>query len=80
VQCYVRDEEATVARPEQELKGFTKVWLDPGATHEIAFTLDDRAFAFWDVAAHGWTVEPGEFELRIGTSSRDIRHRLTVER
>ena len=46
----------------------------------IAFTLDDRAFAFWDVKAHGWTVEPGEFELRLGTSSRDIRHRLTIDR
>ena len=34
--------------------------------------LDRRAFAFWDVAADEWIVEPGEFELRIGTSSRDI--------
>jgi beta-glucosidase len=80
VQCYVRDVAATVSRPPQELKAFTKVWLDPGATEEIAFTLDDRAFAFWDVTAHDWTVEPGEFELRVGTSSRDIRHRLTVQR
>ena len=80
VQCYVRDSEASVARPQQELKAFTKVWLDPGESRDIALRLDERAFAFWDVAAHAWTVEPGEFELRVGTSSRAIAHRLTIER
>jgi beta-glucosidase len=80
VQCYVHDVEASVARPAQELKAFAKVWLDPGASEDVALRLDDRAFSFWDVAAHGWTVEPGEFELRVGTSSRDIRHRIAVTR
>lgn len=80
VQCYVRDIEASVARPRQELKAFVKVWLEPGASEELTLLLDERAFAFWDVAAHAWTVEPGEFELRIGTSSRAIAHRLTIER
>jgi beta-glucosidase len=80
IQCYVHDVESSVARPPQELKAFAKVALDPGESREIALPLDDRAFAFWDVAAHGWTVEPGEFELRIGTSSRDIRYRVTVTR
>ena len=64
---------SSVARPPQELKAFAKVWLDPGETRDVVLALDDRAFAFWDVDAHEWTVEPGEFELRIGTSSRDIR-------
>jgi beta-glucosidase len=80
VQCYVRDVEASVARPQQELKAFAKVWLDPGESRAVALPLADRAFAFWDVAAHDWTVEPGEFEVRIGTSSRAIAHRLTIER
>jgi beta-glucosidase len=79
VQCYVRDSEASVARPQQELKAFAKVWLDPGESRDLAPRLDERAFAFWDVAAHAWTVEPGEFELRVGTSSRAIAHRLTIE-
>jgi beta-glucosidase len=78
VQVYVHDVEATVARPAQELKAFAKVWLDPGESQEVALPLDDRAFAFWDVAAHAWAVEAGEFELRIGTSSRAIVHRLTI--
>ncbi len=79
VQCYVHDAEASVARPQQELKAFAKVWLDPGESRDLALALDERAFAFWDVGAHGWTVEPGAFELRVGTSSRAIAHRLTIE-
>jgi len=80
VQCYVHDREASVARPAQELKAFAKVWLDPGESREVELPLDDRAFAFWDVDARAWTVEPGAFELRIGTSSRAIAHRLMIER
>ena len=80
VQCYVGDVDASVSRPLQELKAFAKVWLDPGEFTDVELVLDDRAFAFWDVDAHAWTVEPGEFELRVGTSSRDICHRLTITR
>ncbi len=78
VQCYVRDAQASVARPPQELKAFSKVWLDPGASAEASMELDARSFAFWDVERGDWTVEPGEFEIRIGTSSRAIAHRATV--
>ena len=78
VQCYVRDVEASVARPLHELKAFSKVWLDPGESRSVELVLDERAFAYWDVDLHDWRVEPGEFELRIGTSSRDIAHRLGV--
>jgi beta-glucosidase len=80
LQCYVHDNEASVSRPPQELKAFAKVWLDPGESQEVVLQLDDRAFAFWDTAAHDWCVEPGTFELRVGTSSRAIAHRLTIER
>ncbi|MDZ4826448.1 MAG: glycoside hydrolase family 3 C-terminal domain-containing protein, partial [Actinomycetota bacterium] len=64
VQCYVRDVEASVARPLQELKAFAKVMLEPGEHRDVTFTLDDRAFAFWDVDRSDWTAEPGDFELR----------------
>ena len=56
------------------------VWLDPGESKTVSLRLDDRAFAFWDVETHEWKVEPGEFELRVGTSSRDIRRRITITR
>src|SRR5207237_5057808 len=68
VQLYVRDVEASVRRPEKELKGFAKVVIEPGRTERVRFTLDDRAFAFWDPpsgdgTSGSWRVEPGEFEL-----------------
>ena len=68
-----RRPEATVARPEQELRAFAKVALDPGQSATVVVVLDRRAFAFWDPDRHDWVVEPGEFEIRIGVSSRDIR-------
>ena len=73
VQCYVRDLEASVIRPEQELRAFAKVALGPGQSASVVIGLDRRAFAFWDPETHDWLVEPGDFEIRIGASSRDIR-------
>jgi beta-glucosidase len=61
-----------------ELKAFSKVALEPGATGQVTMELDRRAFAFWDVDRDDWVVEPGEFELRIGTSSRAIAHRVEL--
>ena len=78
VQCYVADLEASVARPPQELKAFTKVWLDPGESATLTLTLDARDFAYWNVEQHDWVVEPGDFELRIGPSSRDIRRNIPI--
>jgi len=78
VQCYVHDAAASVARPPAELKAFAKVRLDPGETGEAVLELNRRAFAFWDVAAGTWTVEPGDFELRVGTSSRAIANRVAL--
>jgi beta-glucosidase len=54
--------------------------LEPGRTERVHFTLDDRAFAFWDPASGGWRVEPGEFELLVGASSADIRARAMCTR
>ena len=73
VQLYVRDEEASVVRPEKELKGFEKVLLAPGEEKVLRFSLSRRAFAFWDVRTRAWKVEPGEFAILVGASSRDIR-------
>ncbi len=80
VQCYVHDLESSVYRPEQELKNFAKVYIQPGESREITMVLDRRSFAFYDVNTADWQVETGEFEIRLGSSSRDIklRRRLTV--
>ncbi len=78
VQLYVTDPQATVYRPEQELRAFTKVHLAPGESAPVTFTLDARAFAFWHDGAARWVVEGGEFGVRVGASSRDIRCTGTV--
>jgi beta-glucosidase len=75
VQAYVRQKGASVFRPDRELKGFAKVWLDPEETAEAIITLDQRAFSFWDNDAQCWRVEPSEFEILIGESSAVIHRR-----
>ena len=72
VQVYVRDVEASVQRPEKELRGFAKVRLEPGETRAVDVRLDPRAFAFWDPRRHRWVTEAGAFEILIGSSSAAI--------
>jgi beta-glucosidase len=73
VQLYVKDLESTPVRPPKELKAFAKVMLEPGQTRTVEFELDERALAYWDPSIASWATEPGEFELLVGSSSRDIR-------
>jgi beta-glucosidase len=73
-QIYIHDNHPDLSRPEQELKGFTRVTLAPGESTVIHQRLDDSAFAYYDVATHTWKVpSPGNFNVRVGGSSRDIR-------
>ena len=78
VQVYVSDPEATVFRPEAELKAFARVPLAPGESREVVLTLDRRAFSFWHEGAGRWVLEAGEFGVRVGSSSRDVRVATTV--
>ena len=73
VQLYIADCEATVMRPEKELKGFVKVALDAGQTKEVEFTVDSNALSYFDDKSHSWVAEPGEFEALIGAAADDIR-------
>ena len=73
VQLYVNDAEASVIRPIRELKGFKKVLLKPGQQEKIRLTLEVQELAFYDNDRMQWKVEPGRFNLLIGSSSRDIR-------
>jgi beta-glucosidase len=77
VQLYVRDPIANLVRPVRELKAFARVALQPGETRTVSLRLDWRALAYYDPRAAGWVAEPGEFELLVGGSSRDVRQRLT---
>lgn len=78
VQLYVHDYTTPVPRPEQELKAFAKVDLAPGEERTVQLELDSRSFAYFDVVRHGWAIENGNFEIRVGSSSRDIRVRAPL--
>ena len=79
IQLYVAPKHETkIARPIKELKGFEKVELQPGETKEVTFTLDSRAFAYYETTLSDWFVENGEYEIQAGTSSRDIALKETV--
>ena len=78
VQVYVRDVESSVRRPVRELKGFTKVRLEPGAARQVSIQLDQRAFSFWSVLHGRWAVEAGDFAVEVGRSSRDLPLSRTV--
>ena len=73
VQLYVHDVKSSLERPEKELKAFDRIFLKKGEKRTIEFELGDEAFAFWSEAENGWTIEPGEFEIRLGSSSTDTR-------
>ncbi|AFC28614.1 BglB [Paenibacillus mucilaginosus 3016] len=72
VQLYVKDAESTVIRPAKELKGFAKVFLQPGEERTVSFVLDKRAFAYYNVDLKDWHVETGEFHILAGSSSQHI--------
>lgn len=72
-QVYVTDEVSTAYRPQQELKGFCKVFLKAGESKEVTIHLDKRSFAYYNVNEKDWVVESGVFVLSVGASSRDIR-------
>ncbi len=77
VQLYIRDVESTLIRPEKELKGFSKVHLEPGETKTATFTIDRSMLAFFDDAQHAWVAEPGRFEAIVAASATDIRTRIS---
>jgi beta-glucosidase len=81
VQLYIRDKLASVVRPVIELKGFRKVRLGPGASATVSFELGPKELALLDGGMRE-AVEPGDFEILVGSSSRDLRLRgvLTVKK
>ena len=78
VQLYVRDPESSIDKPEKELKGFSKVLIEPGQTKSVSMLLGRDQLAHFDERKNQWVVEAGEYEILIGSSSRDIRLRQTI--
>jgi len=77
VQLYLRDRVSSVTRPVKELKGFQKISLQPGETQTVALEITAELLAFYDVQMK-YVVEPGEFEIMVGNSSRDADLQKTI--
>ena len=78
VQVYVHDCEASVEMPEKQLKGFDKVYLEPGQTKTVSIELGPDAFRFFDEESMDWKTEPGDFEILVGSASDNISKTVTV--
>ncbi|HNU87004.1 MAG TPA: glycoside hydrolase family 3 N-terminal domain-containing protein, partial [Ferruginibacter sp.] len=68
VQLYIRDDYSSVARPVKELKGFKKIWLEPGQSQTVSFVINKEMLSFYDTNMK-WVAEPGDFTLMVGTAS-----------
>lgn len=78
-QLYVRSFEPVVFRPMQELKGFVKVALGPHASKQVSLVVGFEALSRWDLERWAFVSDPGQYELCVGSSSRDIRLQCIVE-
>ncbi len=77
VQVYIHDMEASVKVPIRQLKRFQRITLNPNEKKFVSFTLAASELSFYDIESNDFIVEPGEFEVQIGSSSADIRLRDT---
>ena len=72
-ELYVSKQNPKISRPVKELKGFEKVFLNPGESKEVTLQLDQRSISFFNTDKHQWDTEPGVYDILVGASSRDIR-------
>jgi beta-glucosidase len=78
VQAYVSLPGSAVRRAPRELKAFASVAIAAGSTAEVVLRIDRDDLAYWDVRLSRWVVEPGEYRVEVGASSRDIRTTATL--
>jgi beta-glucosidase len=79
VQLYVRELKPVVTRPAKELRGFKRIYLEPGEMQTVSITVPAAKLAFYDESTHAFRVNPGPFQIMIGASSDDIRARARIE-
>lgn len=79
IQVYVSEKNPEVLRPLKELKAFKKIKLNPNEKKRVDLYLDKDAFAYWNPKTKKWSINPGEFEILIGQSSRDIEAKMKLK-
>lgn len=78
IQLYTRAVAPSVKRPAKELRGFTRITLQPGERRTVSFTLPAEKLSFWDEQTRAFVTEPGDYEILVGSSSADIRAKATL--
>lgn len=78
VQLYVHCNKSSIFRAKKELKGFDKVYLEPGETKTVEFELDKRSFAYYNTKVKDWCVEAGDYQLLLAASCTDIRMKQEI--
>ena len=78
-QVYVHEEHPRMVRPEKELKGFQKIFLQPGETRTVTIGLPRSAFSYFDDHQMKWVMDPARFDILVGSSSADIRLKGQVD-
>lgn len=76
VQLYIGDRVAKGVRPYKELRGFERITLAPGESHEVQFVLDADRMGYYEPTHLQWTLEPGEMEIMLGPNARDTEMRM----
>ena len=79
VQLYIHDREPKVDKPLRELKGFSRMTLQPRETRTVTFTLTPRDFAYFDTPGRQWKAGASTYDIEVGASSRDIRQRAALK-
>jgi beta-glucosidase len=74
VQLYTHQRSGSSSRPVRELKGFRRITLKPGERQMVELTLDTKELGFWSPQTHKWSIEPGTFDLWLGTDSTANEH------
>ena len=78
-QVYVCPPDSKIYKADRELKGFQKVYLEPGEKKKVSIELDERAFSYYNVNINDWHAESGEYKIIVAASSRDSRLYDSVE-
>lgn len=78
-QVYVCPPKSKIFKADRELKGFQKVYLEPGEKKKVSIELDERAFSYYNVNINDWHAESGEYKIIVAASSRDSRLYDSVE-
>jgi beta-glucosidase len=78
VQLYVKDLESKELQANKKLRAFERVSVNKGETEQVTFELKPEDFSYWSETTNSWQIEPGDFEIQVGISSKDIKLKEVV--